>query len=198
MSNFVIITHSQSNGDLLFRRGDFQAKLQAKHPGWFAINCAVGGATVEEWMPAAGPSKLAVSNFDNALGLTLEAIEEGNTPSCIVCIIGESDAKDPATANAFRQSLWQSLAAFRAAIGYPKLRVIVVVLGTKPDLVNGKDLFKAWGTIQTQQKRMNVNHPGYIIIEGNEETSQYDPGAPYCHRTPAAQMLMADLIVQEI
>ena len=118
-----------------------------------------------------------------------------HTPACIISVIGETNAKYPATAGLFQNAMWDNLGDFRADIGHPYLPVIYVRLGKKPEIIDGVDLYPAWDDIQKAQAGLMVNHGAYHMVHGY---GGYDEGRPYCHRTSAVNGSQAALVMEAI
>ena len=180
-----ILTFSQSNG---LRIGPFLAPLlQAAYPGCVLLNKAVGGSSILSWQQGQ-------PNYDAALNDVFRLMPDYE-PYRIISIIGETDAKKLQTASTFKSLFWDGAGDFRADIGYPYLPVIYVQLGPKPALVNGVDLYPAWNNVQDAQELLTVNHTAYRKVIG---VGGYNPGAPYCHRTDAANQQQAALIMDAL
>lgn len=135
----------------------FADALLAKRPTRriVLVPCAKGGSSIGQWAPSAARSTL----YGSCLARVREAAPAGRLAG-LLWYQGEADAEDPARAAAWAASFTRVIDSFRADLGAPDVRVLVVGLSDMPTSGPFAGRYPAWSVIQDAQRTV----PGAIHV----------------------------------
>jgi hypothetical protein len=139
------------------------------------VPCAKGGSSITLWKPDDGRSSL----FGSCIARVREA---GGHLAGILWYQGESDAERPAAeAGEWPARFTEMIAAFRQRLGAPRLPVVFVRIGDRPDGDGDYSKFPNWPLIQSLQT--DVHLPCAVMVSAGGLPRKED----HLHLTTEAQ-----------
>jgi hypothetical protein len=142
----------------------FAKRLAERDPRrrFILIPCAKGGSSIDGWARAKERSTL----YGSCLARVLEARGKGRLAG-LLWYQGETDAGNVEQAASWSAKFARVVESFRADIGAPALRVMVVGLGDPPASArNPDDGPRAWRIVQQAQRTLSLPNVVHVPAAG--------------------------------
>lgn len=125
------------------------------------VPCAKGGSAIGQWTPSTDRATL----YGSCLARVSEAAPRGRLAG-LLWYQGETDAERPDRAAAWASNFTQVVQAFRADIGAPDLKVLVVGLGDRPLTGPYAGRFGSWAVVQGAQASLALPNHVHVSAAG--------------------------------
>lgn len=125
------------------------------------VPCAKGGTPVGQWSVSASRDTL----YGSCLARAQHAKQFGRL-SAIIWYQGEGDTQDETKAAAWSPAFSKLIEQFRADIGKPNLRLIVIGLADAPSRAAQPPRSIGWRIVQEAQRALRLRNQQYVTAEG--------------------------------